>query len=292
MSFIAGILEQSHDASVTTDGIPVLTYAEQWRLKDNSGTWVGSHQARLNFTTATGIAPGAPYADYQFATCRRIRVKRQRTRVPFQAWTIDVEWSTETQKMDDPNPANRRWIREVSDSDQQRFIIRDRNNKLIVDTAGTPFDGGVPINVKLTTYNWEHNVDWSNYNLNSIGEYSGKINSDTFLGKPPGTLMLAYRAKENWEGIYHFATEFYTIIYDPQGWKPKPANAGLYYIDDTVNPKKRTRIKVDGKDAIEPEPLDKNGAMIDYTRRPQDCIFVEVDYYNPIPFSSLNLPVQ
>ena len=294
MTRICRIREQESVASLSTDGVPVITFKEEWIMRDNVNSWVGVQQARLNFAIETGIAPGQPYGDYIFATCRKVNSKRIRTKPPWQAWILQCEWSTESPKMDDANPANRRWIREVSDSDQQRFIIRDRFNNLIVDTAGTPIDGGAPVNVKLTTYNWEHNVDWSVYNLSTIKRLSGAINSDSFLGCDPYTLMMSYRAKENWEGTYHFATEYYTAIYDPLGWKPKLANAGLYQIQPATisSPRKRARIKIDGKDAIEPEPLDLSGAVIPYTSRPNACIFITVDYYNPIPFGSLGLPTN
>ena len=290
MAYSYGLESQSHAASVSSDGKPVLAYRERWLWRDDNGSFVGCHATRLNFQTTKGIIPGAAYADNPFATCRSINVTKHATKAPHQAWDIDVEWTTENALVDDENPANRRWVREVSDSEQQRFVVRDRNDRLIVDTAGTPFDGGVPVNVRLTTYNWEHNVDWSVYNLNTIGELSGKLNSDTFLGKEPYTLLLTYRAKEQWEGKYHFAAETYTIIYDPLGWRPKPANAGLYELDRTKNPPQRKRITIKGKEATEPEPLDINGKLIPYDGRPQDCIFITVDYYEPIQFGNLGLP--
>jgi hypothetical protein len=151
----------------------------------------------------------------------------------------------------------------------------------------------VPVNVKLITYKWQHNTDWSQYDLGRIGNISGTINSDTFLGKEPHTLMLTYAATEEFEGEYHFASEEFTIIYDPQGWRPKPANAGLYELYSSSiysNATKRRRIKVDGKDAVEPEPLTRAGAVVPYAQRPDACNFITVDYYREIAFSDLGLP--
>jgi len=294
MAYTASIRAQTHTATMNSDGGPVLTYREAWLLKDDSSSWVGVQQARINFTTATGIQIGGAYADYPFAGCISITPTRLQTRVPWQRWRVDVEFTTNAPKVDDQDPSRRRVIRDVSDTDQQRFIIRDKFQRLIVDTAGSTPDGGVPVNVKLTSYNFERNVDWGSYNLNSIGEYSGRINSDTFLGKEPGSLMLAYRARENWEGggRYHFATETFNMIYDPLGWRPKFANAGLYRIDRTANPPKRKRISIDGKPVIEPEPLTQDGQVVGFSRRPQDCIFITVNYYEEIPFSQFNLPTN
>jgi len=292
MVITAHMEDEGHSSTIGSDGTPILTYTEMWVMTDNTGSLVNIHQARLNFKATTGITEGGVYANYPFAFCRTITPKKRATRPPNQAWDVQVEYTTDCPVIDDPDPSKRRWKRKVSDSDQQRFIVRDKNNRLIVDTAGTPFDGGVPVNVKLTSYNWEHNVDWSVYRLDSIKRYSGALNSDTFLGCEPYTLMMTYSAEEDWEGKYHFAHEFYTAIYDPLGWRPKPANAGLYQIvTDQIFNKKRQRIQIDGKPATEPEPLDINGVLIPYAQRPQACIFVTVDYYNAIPFSSIGLPV-
>lgn len=296
MTYTASIREQTHTATIDNDGRPVLTYREAYLLRDDSVSWVGVHQARLNFTTATGITPGSVYSDYEFATCRSITPTRLQTRAPWQRWRIDVEFSTVTSEKDEEDPSLRRWIRGVTTSTQTRHIFRDINDKLIVDTAGSPFDGGIPVDVELTTYTWRHNVDWSVYDTDTVGLLSGSINSDTFLGKPPYTLKLTYAAEEQWEGKYHFAAETYTAIYDPYGHKPKPANAGLYYYTDANNPSQlpgRYRIKdSNGRDIVEPEPLDSSGSVIPVENRPDDCIFVEVDYYREIEFASLNLPTS
>jgi hypothetical protein len=287
MAYTAAIREQTHTANIDSDGRPVLTYREGWLLKDDSSSWVGVQQARLNFTTATGITPGSVYSDYAFATCRSITPTRLQTRAPWQRWRIDVEFSTATSEKDEEDPSLRRWIRGVTTSTQTRHIFRDINDKLIVDAAGSPFDGGVPVDVVLTTYTWKHNVDWSVYDTDSVGLLSGCINSDSFLGKDPYTLKLTYAAEEQWEGKYHFAAETYTAIYDPYGWKPKPANAGLFYLDAG----ERIRIKDDkGRDVVEPEPLTLAGAVVPVANRPADCTFIEVDYYREIEFAALNLP--
>ena len=293
MAITVEMLEESTSEYIASDGKPVIEINETYLMKDNSNSRVYINAARLNFHSATGIVPGAAHASTPIMKYRKVDPKRLETRQPWQQWTVTCSATTDCPLIDDPNPANRRWKRSVTDSDQQRFIFRDRNDKLIVDKAGTPFDGGVPVNVKLITYKWQHNTDWSVYNLGTIGNISGTINSDSFLGKDPYTLMLTYAATEEWEGEYHYASEEFTIIYDPMGWKPKPANAGLYELYSSSiysNATKRRRIKIDGKDAIEPEPLTLAGAVIPYSQRPDACNFITVDYYNEIAFGDLGLP--
>jgi hypothetical protein len=293
MTITVEMLEESTSEYIASDGKPVIEISETYLMQDNSSSRVYVNAARLNFHSATGIVPGAAHASTPAMRYRKVDPKRLPTRQPWQQWTVTCSATTDCPLIDDPNPANRRWKRSVTDSDQQRFIFRDRNDKLIVDKAGTPFDGGVPINVKLITYKWQHNTDWSVYNLGTIGDISGTINSDSFLGKDPYTLMLTYAATEEWEGEYHYASEEFTIIYDPMGWKPKPANAGLYELYSSSiysNATKRRPIKIDGKYAIEPEPLTTSGAVIPYSQRPDACNFITVDYYNEIAFGDLGLP--
>jgi len=293
MAITVEMLEESTSEFIGSDGKPVIEITETYLMQDSTSSRVYINAARLNFHTATGIIPGAAHASTSIMRYRKVDPKRMATRQPYQQWTVTCTATTDCPLIDDPNPASRRWKRSVTDSDQQRFIFRDRDDKLIVDKAGTPFDGGIPVNVKLITYKWQHNTDWSVYNLGTIGNISGTINSDSFLGKDPYTLMLTYAATEEWEGEYHFASEEFTIIYDPQGWRPKPANAGLYELYSSSiysNATKRRRIKVDGKDAIEPEPLTTAGAVIPYTQRPDACNFITVDYYREIAFSDLGLP--
>jgi len=293
MAISVEMLEESTSEYIASDGKPVIEITETYLMQDSTSSRVYINAARLSFHTATGIVPGAAHASTPIMRYRKVDPKRMPTRQPYQQWTVTCTATTDCPLIDDPNPANRRWKRSVTDSDQQRFIFRDRNDKLIVDAAGSPFDGGVPVNVKLITYKWQHNTDWSQYDLGRIGNISGTINSDTFLGKEPHTLMLTYAATEEFEGEYHFASEEFTIIYDPQGWRPKPANAGLYELYSSSiysNATKRRRIKVDGKDAVEPEPLTRAGAVIPYTQRPDACNFITVDYYREIAFSDLGLP--
>jgi hypothetical protein len=286
MTITVEMLEESTSEFIGSDGKPVIEISETYLMKDSSSSRVYVNAARLNFHAATGIVPGAAHASTPVMRYRKVDPKRLETRQPYQRWSVTCTATTDCPLIDDPNPANRRWKRSVTDSDQQRFIFRDRDDKLIVDKAGTPFDGGIPVNVKLITYKWQHNTDWSVYNLGTIGSISGTINSDSFLGKDPYTLMLTYAATEEWEGQYHYASEEFTIIYDPMGWRPKPANAGLYEIKDS----KRQRIKIEGKEAIEPEPLTTAGAVIPYGQRPDACNFITVNYYNEIAFGDLGLP--
>lgn len=292
MPYSKALISESEDTSYDSDGRPVIEIRESYEFFDDTMSYVHSHQAKDNFRTFASIREGTAHPSFAAAICKRIHAEKKSTIPPHQAWKMDIEWSTDAPKPDDPDPSKRRWKRDVSTSEQTRYIIKDKNEKLIVDAAGSPFDGGIPKTVQLQTFNFSHNVDASVYPLNSV-DYSGYLNSDTWAGKAPYTCLMLYSAKEDFEGKYHFWEETFTIIYDKDDWRSKPANAGLYEIKIATisTPKRRVRIQVGGKDVTEPEPLYKDGTLIPYDRRPQDCNLIIVDADNTRPFGTLNLPI-
>lgn len=288
MTITVHLQDESHTKTINNDGKPVLEYQEVYLMEDNTNSTVNIHQAGVNFTSTTGIECGSNYANYNAALARPMSLKKHQTRPPCQKWNVTVNYTTDCPVIDDPDPSHRRWLRSSSISAQQRYVFRDKNNKLIVDAAGSPFDGGIPVDVELTTITWKHNVDWASYDIGTQGKLSGSLNSDTFAGCDPYTLKLAYSFNEEHEGQYHYAAETYSITYDPLGWKPKPANAGLFYLNSGV----RTRIKdAAGKDVGEPEPLTLAGAVVPVASRPSLCTFVTVEYHNTLSFSSIGLPL-
>ncbi len=287
MGFTYRPIEESCTDTISSNGKPISTVEIKYRLRYDGQDRILPPAAKAGFIQESGIYAGFPYPDMPSAICRSIVISKLRSRPPRQAWEVDCQWSTDTELIDDPDPSHRRYIRRGGTSEQQRFVFFDRNGNLIVDSAGSPPDGGVPVNVRLWTGVWEHNVDASQYDLSRSATLSGCINSDVFLGKQPYTLMLDVQFSEEREGIYHFYKEILTVMYDPLGWRPQFADAGLWEIDKPGT-SQATRIRI--KNAVEPEPLYPNGVKVPFNRRPQDCQFKPVDYYNQIPFSSLNLP--
>lgn len=288
MTITINLIDESCDETINNDGKPVINFHEVWRMRDTNSGLVNINQARLNFQSNAGIQPGYVYSNFPYAYCKTVTPRKGKAKPPNQYWEVAVDYTTDCPLIDDPDPSHRRWVRSSSISSQQRYIFRDKNNQLIVDAAGSPFDGGIPVDVELTTLTWKHNTDWSVYDLGTQGKLSGCINSDTWAGCSPFTLKLAYTYEEQWEGKYHFASETFAITYDPLGWKPKPANAGLFYLKSGV----RTRIKdAAGKDAQEPEPLTTAGAVVPVGSRPGSCTFITVDYYPTLAFDSLGLPL-
>lgn len=272
--------------TVNDVGKIVRNHTRTLLAKSDSAVFVSSYDVAV----ATGLVPGDVHPSDEYATIRKINPVRRKTIPPNQAWDVTVEWSTETTEVDiEENPVNRRVKRSESTTDQQRYIIRDKNGKLILTSAKRPFDGGVPTTVKLGTITFERNEQHgAGYYVGKAITLSGKLNSLPFMGADAETLMLNVDAKETWEGIWHYWAVTYSFVHEPLGWQPRPINADFYELISGEH----VRIRENGNDATEPVPLDSSGRVIPIASRPDACIFVEVEWFDTFDFNSLGLPLS
>lgn len=291
MPFETNLIVDEAGVTLNSDGRLVKTFHRRHRSKSTEEINIDAVHA------AIGVLPGAPHPTWPYATCRSIKSTREMTREPHCAWITDYEYSTEAAAPSDEStsstdPTARNVKRRTGTMQQQRFIIRDRLGVMITDAAGSPFDGGVPVTDYLGTLVFERDEVHSSTSMSQAVVLSGKINSDTYMGCSPGTLMMEVNGDEKREGSYHFWSFTYSMVYDKDGWQPRPANAGLY----ERHAGGVRRITFDGKPAQEPQPLfpstssGRPGEMIPNTLRPAACNFIEVDHYNTLAFSSLGLP--
>lgn len=243
-----------------------------------------------------GIFIGSLHPDDIFASCEDIDISLGpvKTKVPFTRRIITVAWSTKAPFPNavstDPTMLRTEW--EVESIVQTRYIVRDRNGKLIVNTAGSGYDGGVPVDVRLGVAIARRNKGGVGYDKSTVLQLSGKWNSATFLGGAPETVQTDVKAKEFYEGAYHFWAETYTFTYDPLGWQPRITNGGFYQLVNGQPKKiKNSDLNPDeNNDPVqEPEPLDANGALIPYAARPDACTFIKVDAYGSYDPNTLNL---
>lgn len=284
MTFSFQSVKQDMDASVNSDGRFVKKYVDTYLAKSTT------ELTRDQVASSIGILPGAPHPDWEFATCNNIKISRRPTRAPHCAWDATYSYATDAvvpEDDGDTDPELRRVKRRTGTSTQQRFIIRDRNNEMILDAAGSPFDGGVPVTVYLGTLVFERDETHNSSKMSQAALLSGKLNSTTFMGCAPETLLLDVTGEENWEGAYHFWTFTYTMTYDKDGWQPAPANAGLYQLTSG----QRVRItESDGSDTQQPQPLTALGNVVPEASRPAACNFIDVDFYPTFNFATLGLP--
>lgn len=297
MTWTIGLVDFGAKASVATDGRCIQTYMRKYLVRTDSAVFL----SESDVASAVGITRGAPLDVDTNATCRSIDIGPGpvMTKAPFLAYFASYEFSTDAPlpEADDNDPTTRRQLWSISPQIQSRYVIKDRNGKLIVNKAKQPFDGGIPVDVRLGSATVKRNKLAAGYDINSVLANSGKLNSVTFLGGEPGTVQVDISAEEKYEGGYHFWAETYTFSYDPQGWQPKPVNAGFFQRAE-VGSDRLVRITYgdldddsedpDGK-VPEPEPLTTDGVLLPIASRPDGTNFIDVDYYDTMNFEDLDI---
>lgn len=294
MAWLVGLVDRKGRSEVQQDGRCVNKYMRKYLVRTDAAIIV----TEADVAGAVGIARGSPCPFDLQATCYSLEVTPVgvMTRPPYQAFFATYEWATNAAlpEQDDNDPTTMRTIWTISPQITSRYIIKDRNDVLIVNAASTPYDGGIPVDVRLASATAERSIDAAGYDKATVVANSGKLNSATYLGAPPGTLQVDISAKEKYEGGFHFWSETYTFSYDPEGWQPKPLNCGLYHRVDGL-PKRLTYEDLgetgNTKFIEEPEPLDEDGLLIPFgpANRPSLCNYVTVDYYDTMDFNDFNL---
>ncbi|MEI8016873.1 MAG: hypothetical protein WCH39_01680 [Schlesneria sp.] len=287
MAFTVGFINETAQSTVENDGRVVSRYTQVMLYRDT-----GTRPTAATIASNIGIIPGSPFAQDTNATCYDMQIgpAPEPTRPPALGYHVTFMWATNAPLpiTNSTDPTTRRTIWSVRPQIQQRFVTKDQNSKLIVNTAGQPFDGGIPIDVRLGTVHATRNVTATGYNKNTVMARSGRINSVTFLGGAPGTVQVDVETHEKYEGSYHFWEEAYSFTYDPLGMQPSIASTGFFQ-RDAVGSNNLIRIQVAGEDTMEPEPLDTNGIWVPIANRPASCAFVTPTTFATEDFNSYGL---
>lgn len=281
-----------HSAIVQPNGRLVRKYQRSY--------WVGTDKSTVptesEVMDALGIDPGSPYENDLNATCRGITSLTQKvTRPPHCAFDVTVEWSTDaaTPNEIDTDPSTMRVVWGTRPRVEPRHITKDRNDDAILNSAGSGYDGGIPVNERLGTAIAKRTIAYADYDSEAALANSGKLNSLTYLGAAPGTLQVDIETQERWQGAYHFVDEVYTFYYDPEGHQPKPADAGFFWkvpftgkllpitLGDLQDEPNTTKVP-------EPECL-KNGIPVKYADRPDECQFLTVLHFPEMDFADFGL---
>jgi hypothetical protein len=275
-------------STVESDGKVVNEYVQAYLYKTTAMT----RPTPADIVTDLGILPGSPFYEDTHATCYKSHISgaTAKTRPPYLAYLITLNWATNAPLpiSTSTDPTTRRTIWSVRPVIQQRFVIRDNTDNLIVNTAGQPFDGGIPVDVRLGTVIATRNVTAVGYNKATVLAYSGQLNSVVYLGGAIGTVQVDIESNEKFEGAYHYWEEVYTFTYDPRGHQPKPASSGFYQ-RSAIGSNNLVRIRQGGEDVMEPEPLDANGILAPISGRPGNCAFVTVPYFQSMDFNGFGL---
>lgn len=296
MAVWINLLEVGAHSYVEPNGRIINAYTRMYQYRTDAPYIPTADQIVIDL----GIFIGSLHPDDIFASCEDIDISMgpTPTRPPHTRRIITVSWSTKAPFPNavstDPTLLRTEW--EIGTVVQTRYIVRDRNGQMIVNAAGSPYDGGIPVDVRLGVATATRNIGGVGYDKSASVALSGKLNSTTFLGGAALTVQTDMKAKEYYEGAYHFWAETYTFTYDPLGWQPKPMNAGFFQresvgsnvlkkilngdLGDTDNPDDPVQ---------EPEPLDANGILVPPASRPSGCTFITVDAYASYDPNTLNL---
>lgn len=293
MTFTKELIEETADYEITSEGKLVKNYHEKYLCKNP--TYITTDQVY----TDAGITFGSAYRNYHLAFTKKVKIDRLFHKDdPNHAWHADYDYSTDVVQFAE-NPIDRPTKRKIYSTEVQRVIFRDADGQIILNAAGDPPDGGVPVNHHMPTMSWERNEDSATFDIPTFSVLSGKVNSDTFAGFDPGQLLLVASSDESWESTYHFWKSSYVMYGNNQGWQPQFVNAGYFkkiYTTSggttTVSTKRITGD--DGQPVDEPQPLygfsnPKPGSLVPIANRPDDCNYIKVTYNGSIAFSSLNL---
>lgn len=294
MAWTVGLVDFDFKSEVKDDGKCVSTYMHKYLARTDSGTFP-TPQA---IAAAVGIVRGSIYASDPNAICRSVQIGPgpTMTKAPWLAFHVSAEWSTDATlpEADDDDPTTNRTIWSIAPQIQSRYEIVDRHGDLIVNTAGSPFDGGIPCDIRLGTVTAQRKIDAAGYDKAAVLANSGKLNSVSFLGGEPGTVQVDIYSDEKYEGAFHFWEERFVFSYDPKGWQPKPVSAGFFQKDDNGDLIRIVNGDLGDTNAPddpvqEPEPLDIDGVLVPKDNRPAGCVFVEVDKFDTMDFADFNL---
>lgn len=285
MAFKPELVADEMTPTMQSDGRIVRTYKKRYLC------WNDTLLTNAGVLQALGVAQGDTLSEDPLATLRSCPVKRRMTRSNPFAWDVDLDYSTDapaltSQNADDPTQV--RTKRNWTTTEEQRYIIRDRNDNLIVNKLGNPPAGGIPYNVELPMLVYERNE--ADFSGAVAMEYSGSINASAFSGAAIGTLKLKVTGEEVWEAKHHYWRVRYEMVYDVEGWNPKFINADVVeknaagkivpILDDQLQP------------ITEPMALDIDGHLIPRSTllsNPAAAIWITVDKRRSKEFQKLGL---
>lgn len=281
--------KQKLKLGVSSDGRPSKTYTLGYLFSSDSATELSV----VDVAAILQLQPGSPFSEDPNATLGDIEIDRLPTVEPHCFWNVDIVYATNAKvpENDSQEPTQQRVKRSARYSETTEYIIKDRHGTLIVNTAGDPFSDGIPARKWPRTFTYE----W-NRATPTIG-FHGTINKNTFNGCEPGTLVCLIDHTEEFEGGYSpYWRETIVMIHDPNGWQPRPLNAGF---------KSKRRVTLGGgigtidyyEDILDshlqkvdvPSPLDANGAAIPLSQRPDACIYIDVDHLPETEFELIGV---
>ena len=220
-------------------------------------------------------------------------------------WHVDYTFDNASRQRDssnDSDPANFDPEFDWGTETRSRLITKDIDGNTILNAAGDPrepleIEDDLPV---LSFVRPEMTISFS-----WVYQYNNSVNSDNFYGAAPGTLRVKIHPQLQYRNLQRYWKCKYSFRYRPEGWQPKPLEAGVRQLivkPDPNNPGALITVKVEctvkGEDPSDsdpvtsPVPLDISGQQIDpnlLQPTPSLAVYTEVKSYKPLPYAALNL---
>ena len=277
------------NTSMNLKGLIVRKHIEKYRIDSTTFVAPFTAQQALNLSSFAVYGPD-PYARLRNATTDIDDDKRN----PW-VYRCTVEYSTETPDPDQENREEDNPLDDTPEIDLDGEIImypmfRDRNDKLIANTALQPITGVQEERaIEVLTINRNEAV------RNSIRDrkYRNTVNKYAWSGAPPGTLKIrSIKATRQYRNQILFWKYNYVIAYNEKGWQPKVLNAGtMQYVPGSGSSiQKVACLDSHNERVTEPVPIDIDGKQIIESALPDAAIYLTFNTLNETDFSQLNLP--
>lgn len=243
-----------------------------------------------------GLQAGSTLQQDANAILGEIEVDRLPTIPPCMAWDVALNYSTKANSPQNTSSDPTQWRTKRSQRYREltRNIIKHQDGTLIVNAAGEPLPGGVPV----ADYPYTFVYEW-NRNVPTKKEFHKSVNQNRFNGCDPGTLLCLISREEVHEGSFHYWKETIEMHYDENGWQPSPVNAGL-------NQRKAGLTKLipirdaEGQPVSQAEPLydaesesdnpaHVEGTVVPIDDRPDGCKFIPIDWYRETDFKKIGV---
>lgn len=206
---------------------------------------------------------------------------------PWAGWTVTANYSDERTIDDTPtdDAASISWGSEQF----QKPAVFDLSGKLIVNSAGDPFDPPAMMDDSRRVVTVEKNLtvvpSW-------ILDYQDAVNSDVFsvdgisIGVGRAKMQNVTVSPRQRRNGTTFRTVTFTIHLQRDGWLLDILDAG--FREKVSGGRRNIKNNGDGESPTAPVPLDGNGQPID-DPTPTNCVFLQFAVYKTRAFSSLPL---
>lgn len=227
---------------------------------------------------------GSPHPEDANAFCISLDVTQK---AGWKQWAVTANYSDERTLDDNPtdDPASITWNSEQF----QKPAVFDLSGKLIVNSAGDPFDPPAMMDDSRRVVTVEKNLavvpTW-------ILDYQDAVNSDTFtvdgvsIGVGKAKMQAVTVGPRQRRNGTIFRTVNFTIHLQREGWLLDILDAG--FRRKISGGRENIRNSGDSELPTAPVPLDGNGQPID-DPTPTNCVFLQFAVYKTRAFSSLPL---